>query len=184
MPANRRSIRDAADLAALNHPLRLDLITHLMAVGQATASACARAVGDSPSNCSYHLRVLQRSGLVQEASSGDGRERPWRAIITGFDVQPDLAGDDPAAALIALAVQRDHRLTVDYLARRPSVDPVWHAADGHATYTLRMTPDELAALGAQLDALIRPYLAATRQTAPAGGGLVHIGLHAFPLPEQ
>lgn len=184
MPATRRQISDARELAALAHPLRLDLITHLMAVGQATASECARAVSDSPSNCSYHLRVLQRCALVEEGRSDDGRERPWRATVSGFAVERDVAGDESAAALITLSVQRDHRLTLEYLARRADVDPVWHAADGHSTYTLRMTPDELAALGEQLDALIRPYLAATRQSGPAGGALVHLGLHAFPLHEQ
>jgi hypothetical protein len=47
-----------------------------------------------------------------------------------------------------------------------------------------MTPQELDALGEQLDALIRPYLAATREGAPVNGALVHLGLHAFPLIER
>ncbi|HEY9475980.1 MAG TPA: helix-turn-helix domain-containing protein [Mycobacteriales bacterium] len=183
-PEVRKWIGEPAEFAALAHPLRLDLINHLMAAGPATASVCARAVGDTPSNCSYHLRVLERSGLVVAEESTDGRERPWRATITGFGVNADQMGSRPADALIALSVQRDHRLTREYLARRSEISEEWRAADGHATYTLRMTPQELDALGEQLDALIRPYLAATREGAPVNGALVHLGLHAFPLIER
>jgi DNA-binding transcriptional ArsR family regulator len=179
-PEARKRIDEPAELAALTHPLRLDLINHLMAAGPATASECARAVGDTPSNCSYHLRVLQRSGLVAAGESTDGRERPWRATVTGFSVDADRP--DAAGPLIALAVQRDQRLTREYVSRRAEVSPAWRAADGHATYTLRVTPDELNALCERLDALIRPYLAATREDDPDGGALVHLGLHAFPLP--
>lgn len=199
-PEARRRITEPAELAALTHPLRLDLINHLMAAGPATASQCARAVGDTPSNCSYHLRILQRSGLVVAEPSTDGRERPWRATITGFGVEdrdraeagqaesgqaePSQAEPGQADALIAVAVQRDQRLTREYLARRGEVSRDWRTVDSHATYTLRMTPEELAALGQQLDTLIRPYLAADREDTPAGAALVHLGLHAFPLIER
>jgi DNA-binding transcriptional ArsR family regulator len=80
----RPQITAVEALEALAHPVRLDLINHLMAAGPATASACARAVGDTPSNCSYHLRVLAQAGLVDEVRSEDRRERPWQALVTGF----------------------------------------------------------------------------------------------------
>jgi DNA-binding IclR family transcriptional regulator len=54
----------------------MDVLSFLMSTGPATASTCARAVGDSPSNCSYHLRVLAAHGLVEQDVSSDGRERP------------------------------------------------------------------------------------------------------------
>jgi hypothetical protein len=43
-----------------------------------------------------------------------------------------------------------------------------------------MTATELADLTRRLDALIRPYIAATRVERPDGSALVHLGLHAFP----
>jgi DNA-binding transcriptional ArsR family regulator len=184
----RATISEPEAMAALTHPVRLDLLTHLMASGPATASQCARAVGDTPSNCSYHLRVLARHGLVVPDESGDARERPWRALVTGFSVEgtrdePGSPRAKGAQALLALQVQRDQRLLRDYLARRDRVARRWRAADGYSTYTLRMTPAELSELGEALDALIRPYLAATREDTPRGTDLVHLGLHAFPLEE-
>jgi DNA-binding transcriptional ArsR family regulator len=178
----RRRITEPEALEALAHPVRLELINHLMASGPATASACARAVGDTPSNCSYHLRVLARFGLVGEVASEDGRERPWRALITGFDA--DIDADGPmtpqAAELLAVSLQREQRMVRDYLARREEVPKRWRGADIYSSYTLRLSPQELRDLNEKLDALIRPYIAATREDVPRGAAVVHLGLQAFP----
>jgi hypothetical protein len=180
----RRTVDQPGELAALAHPVRLDLMSHLMSAGPATASACARAVGDSPSNCSYHLRFLARYGLVEPVEGAtDGRERPWRATVTGIAV--DRQRTDPAqeAAFAAIALQRDQRLAREYLARRDRVDPRWERAAAMDTYTLRLAPEELADLVSRVDALVRPYLAATREDEPGGSALVHVGVHAFPLEQ-
>jgi DNA-binding transcriptional ArsR family regulator len=178
----RRRITEPEALEALAHPVRLELVNHLMAAGPATASACARAVGDTPSNCSYHLRVLAKHGLVAEAESEDGRERPWRALITGFDADVDADGPltPQAAELLAVSLQREQRIVRDYLARRDDVPRRWRAADAYSSYTLRLSPQELQDLTAKLDALIRPYIAATREDAPRGSALVHLAMQAFP----
>lgn len=180
----RITIREPELMAVLTHPVRLKLLEHLMAAGPATASQCARAVGDTPSNCSYHLRTLVRHGLVAPDESGDARERPYRALVTGLttdglDDPPGTARRSGAQALLALSVRLDQQAVRDYLARRDRTPKRWRAADAYHTYTLRMTPEELTDLAERLDALIRPYLAATRTDAPAGAALVALGLHAY-----
>ena len=177
----RRRITEPEALEALAHPVRLELMNYLMAQGPATASTCARAVGDTPSNCSYHLRLLARFGLVEEVSSADGRERPWRALVTGFDTDVDAEGamSPQAVELFAVALQRNERAVRNYVARRNEVTKRWRDADTFNTYVLRMSPRELSELSAKLDALIRPYVAATREDAPRGSALVHVDLRAF-----
>jgi DNA-binding transcriptional ArsR family regulator len=182
---NRRRLTEPETVRALAHPVRLELLIHLMSTGPATASECARAVGDSPSNCSYHLRVLAKHGLVASEGSDDGRERPWRAKVTGIEspggeTGPGTPEAADAAALRAVSVQRDQRLLLDYLARRDAVDERWRGVDMYNSYTLRATPEEMRALGDRLDALIRPYIAATREDTPDGADLVHVNLTAFP----
>ena len=72
---DRREITDVRRLAALAHPLRTALLSHLLAVGPRTASECATAVDASPSNCSWHLRQLEKHGFVERAGEAtDGRE--------------------------------------------------------------------------------------------------------------
>src|SRR3984885_7567898 len=84
----RRRISDPKALRALAHPLRLDLLDRLMSFGEQTAAQCAEAVGSTASNCSYHLRALERVGLVEAVSSSDRRERPWQATSTGLEFGP------------------------------------------------------------------------------------------------
>jgi hypothetical protein len=181
----RRRIVEPEALEALAHPVRLELINHLMSAGPATASACARAVGDTPSNCSYHLRVLAQVGLVGEVASADGRERPWEALITGFDTGSDGSSEKMTpqeSRLLAVSLQRDQRLVRDYMARRDGEPSRWREADFYGSYTLALTPAELSDLSTRLDALLRPYIAATRERQPAGSELVHLNLHAFRSP--
>jgi DNA-binding IclR family transcriptional regulator len=49
-------------------------------IAPATATQLAERVGESPANCSWHLRQLARYGFVEEAGGGTGREGPWRPV--------------------------------------------------------------------------------------------------------
>ena len=183
----RRQITEPEALAALAHPVRLELINYLMASGPATASVCARAVGDTPSNCSYHLRTLAKAGLVDTAESDDGRERPWRALVTGYDTDmanPDQPLSPEASRLLAVTLQRDQQVVRDFMAHRHEMPAAWRSAYVYSTYTLRVSPEELVTLGTAIDALIRPYIAATRPDAPDDADLVQVGLHAVHTPDR
>src|SRR5215469_17938891 len=69
---------DAAQLRALAHPLRLQLLEVLRAESPATASQLARRLGQSSGATSYHLRALHRAGMVEEAEQRNARERWWQ----------------------------------------------------------------------------------------------------------
>jgi DNA-binding transcriptional ArsR family regulator len=177
----RPRLTDPAVLDALAHPVRLDVLGYLMSAGPATASQCARAVGDTPSNCSYHLRVLAAHGLVEPDESGDGRSRPWRATLTGFSI----GADDPDAEvgvsrMLAASVELDHHLAREYLRGRDDVPERWREVDAHETYGLALTPTELAEVIQRIDDVVRPYIQATRTDAPAGTEHVHLAVTAFP----
>lgn len=171
-------------LEALAHPVRLDLLTYLMAAGPATASTCARAVGDTPSNCSYHLRTLAGHGLVEPVHSDDRRQRPWRATITGFTIEPNVDPETPQgrsnAAVLSASLALEQGLLRDYLANRDQVSDAWREADNTSYYTVRVTPAELSELNARIDELVRPLIAAHRTDAPPSAELVHVDVFAFP----
>ena len=77
----------------------------------------------------------------------------------------------------------EQRLLRDYLSQRDAVPARWRDADLASSYTLRVSPSELAALGEQLDALIRPLIAAVRVSVPKDAALVNLDLFAFPRLE-
>jgi DNA-binding transcriptional ArsR family regulator len=186
----RRQITDLRALRALADPVRYRILGHLMAVGAQTASQCAEIVGATPSNCSYHLRVLARYGLVERVATGnkDGRDRPWRPTATGFSYGvPDSERADPAAALanrqlLHAGVDDQARLAHAAIERHEQWPPAWQEAETMATYGLLIDPAELAALTAAVDALIRPFIKLTREDASAEAGAVHVNFSAFRNP--
>ncbi len=191
MPAEtRRQITDLQALRALADPVRYRILGHLMAVGPQTASQCAEIVGATASNCSYHLRELAKYGLVErvEAGAGDGRERPWRPTATGFSYGvPDAEPAHPAAAvanrrLVHVGVEDEAALAHAAVEAHDELPPDWQAAETMATYGLLIDPAELARLATAVDALIRPYIALTREAAPTDARPVHVGFSAFRSP--
>jgi DNA-binding transcriptional ArsR family regulator len=182
-----RAVVGTDALAALAVPARFAILNHLLAAGPRTASQCAAVVGETASNCSWHLRVLAKVGLVEPgpAQGGDARTRPWQATAVGFDFSGE---DGPAArvartALAGTAAQYADALFHRYLARQELLPSEWTAASDTAGYALELTPDELRRLLAAVDALVRPYVRPARTDAPAGSAVVHVTLRAFLDPD-
>ena len=191
MPAEqRRHVTDLRVLRAMANPVRYRIFSHLMAAGPHTASECAEVVGASASNCSYHLRELERFGLVERVpdAAGDGRERPWRTVGTGFSFHPgEDDRDDPAASLaskqlIHLGIDDAAALAHAATDVHDALPVAWREAAALNSYGLRVSPSELAALAADVDALLRPYIGLTREDAPADAAPVHVAFQAFRLP--
>ena len=73
-------ISDPRAITALAHPARSTVIELLYTGHVATATELAEVCGLTPSAMSYHLRALEKWGVVVRAEpAGDGRERPWKA---------------------------------------------------------------------------------------------------------
>lgn len=183
-------VRDVRILSTLAHPLRYRLLLHLMASGARTASQCAEALGDSPSNCSYHLRHLARYDLVERAPQvdpADRRERPWRATVTGFDVavDPEQPAEAAAgAAYMTVAIEEHVRMLRDYYANESKIDQEWRQSAILSNYGLRVTPGELRDLAAALDAALRPFVATTRGDAPDDARVVSLSIQGFLWPDD
>jgi DNA-binding transcriptional ArsR family regulator len=187
---DRVTVRDVRVLAALAHPARLAILHLLLTGTHRTATECADVAGVSPSACSYHLRHLERFGLVARVEPGpaeqvDGRTRRWRAVAAGFDFgelrttsSPELVA--ASAAVVVAGLDESVRLAHHYLAHLDSVDDAWQRAAKLSTYVLAVSAEELAQIGDALDALLRPLRQATRTDAPNEARTVHVSFTAFP----
>jgi DNA-binding transcriptional ArsR family regulator len=184
---DRREVTDVRRLSALAHPVRAALLSHLLAVGPRTASECAAAVDASPSNCSWHLRQLEKYGFVERTGeAADGRERPWRAAATGFrlgELEDTPAVQSALQALASVQLDEEFRLARAYLRHEDELAGPWRHSAEFNTYGLLLDAAELAELAERLDAAIRPYLAAIRSDPPADARPVHLLLTAFLRPD-
>jgi DNA-binding transcriptional ArsR family regulator len=97
------TLTDPRAIRALAHEARQQVIDELYSGAILTATEAAQICGLSPSAMSYHLRALEKWGIVvRDDTSGDGRERPWRAAAHSLalgrgDSASGLPGDRPRA---------------------------------------------------------------------------------------
>ena len=181
-------LSDPAALRALAHPVRLRLVALLRREGALTASEAARRLGESSGSTSYHLRQLERFGLVEEAGEGHGRQRPWRAtaIYTSWPSVPE--NDELAEASLVLdrfVVQRYGERLRDWIEHRAAEPKEWVEAASFGDSLLYLDREELAALGEALRALAEPYLDRTADPTrrPPGARPVAFVQIAFPVDE-
>jgi len=177
-------LTDPKVMRALAHPARTVILAHLQEHGPATATECSEVAGESPSSCSYHLRRLAQLGFVEEVPTGDGRERRWRTLISGYGI-PKEVQDRPEvlAAMRPLTrrwIEDNQRVIADYLAGEHRFEPLWRKAATFQQTNPRLTPDELIRIGEQIQELFEPYQ--EREQPPEGAERVHASFVAVPWP--
>lgn len=92
-------------LKALGHPLRLRVLEILGESQQElTNRELAVQLGVDPGHLHFHVRMLQRAGLIELGEPGKRREKPYRAVARHVRVAPELiatgAANDARAAML------------------------------------------------------------------------------------
>ena len=155
------TLSDPAAFKAIAHPARYRIIEELYTGKELTATEAAALCGLTPSAMSYHLRTLERYGLVTRGESTDGRERPWRKTSDNIGFANTKGGVTRATAH---AVLSNIATSVERLLRRPHA----HDKPFGATVTqgsLRLTDDQADELDRRVGALIEEF---EHVEAPAG----------------
>jgi DNA-binding transcriptional ArsR family regulator len=89
-------VEDIEALQVLGHPLRVRILELLREPG--SAATVAREVGETRQKINYHLKELERVGLVEpvgERRSGNFIETLYEAAGRSFLVSPQVAWSDP-----------------------------------------------------------------------------------------
>jgi DNA-binding transcriptional ArsR family regulator len=90
------SVHDAETLQTLTHPIRVQILEALRE--PASAATVARRIGLPRQKVNYHLKELERAGLVElieERRVGNFVESVYRAVARTFLVSPRVAWADP-----------------------------------------------------------------------------------------
>lgn len=187
-PTARDEVRitDPRAIRALAHPARLEIIHALYGGELLTATECARLTGLSPSATSYHMRALERWGIIERApAAADGRERPWRAA--GRTLHVDSRGSEAATLADSLAVRtlldRDADALSAFVAGRRHEPAAWRRTSTLTSAQAWMTPDEVAEMGAAVQAALDRYRdRGSSAERPSGARPVRVSLLTVPLP--
>ena len=151
-PQREVTITDARAIRALAHDARQRVIEVLYGEQRPrTATELARLTGLSPSAMSYHLRALEKWGVVERsADEGDARNRPWKACGTSLRIDTshlgpaadDLMADQLLGGLRRRLHEHEHR-------QRPPEDR--RGSMALAAGELWLTPDQAERLSLWLE---------------------------------
>jgi DNA-binding transcriptional ArsR family regulator len=95
-PGPVQTVEDATTLQALAHPLRIRILETLHEPD--SAAAVARRLGEPRQKVNYHLKELDRAGLVRRAGerrNGNFVETLYETVARTLLISPRLAWSDP-----------------------------------------------------------------------------------------
>lgn len=148
-------LTDARAIRALAHPARQLVIDELYSGRVLTATECAELTGMTPSAMSYHLRALEKWGILKRAeATEDGRERPWRAAGDSLVIpaSADTAGRLASRAAVQTYIDRLGQQLDEF-----APDDPWRELSSIDRTRLWLTKDELADLIRAVEDLVRSY---------------------------
>jgi DNA-binding transcriptional ArsR family regulator len=185
-PSDEVALSDPRALRALAHPARLAIVEELYQGLERTASELSELTGLSPSATSYHLRALERFGVVERADTrGDGRERPWRAAGRSLSLAWDSGPTAATDAIMNTSLRRFAEAFRGWSAGEANESPRWREVGGMRRSHLWLDEAEAEAFAAELRAVLDKYIA-DRDAAnhPAGTRRVMALLALVPDPRE
>ena len=174
-PEKKVEITDPKAIRALAHAARLEVISELYSTQVSrTATELAAQTGLTPSAMSYHLRALQKWGIVvPAATAGDARERRWKAAGTDFTINSGGGVASPEFAVLDLELDAYRRRVNAYAKTRDEQRQRGEAVDGQSSVVLAsnllyLTPDQREELNNRLFELLRDYELEDPDQVPEG----------------
>jgi DNA-binding transcriptional ArsR family regulator len=160
------TLQDARAIRALSHPARIAVIDELYGGRVATATELAEVTGLSPNATGWHLRALEKLGIVErDDSTTDRREHPWRAAGTGVSVSQALPSraQKAAASMLSGAVIDAIRRDLDaYTAGEGGLPEQWQHKANLDAGVVYLTPEETAQVIDAVVAAVAPFRRRTR----------------------
>lgn len=177
-------LSDPRAIKALAHPARLAVIDAFFAGRRLTATECGEIAGLSPSAMSYHLRALQRWGIIRRsAATADGRERPWEAAgdrLAVESAQPRAT----AAGEAMLARAMLERVTAESLRWVSNPEPAWYDAVAISSAAYWLTVTEAEQLSSEIAAVVAKHRRGESAERPAEARQVRVAFAVIPTDHE
>ncbi len=176
-------LTDPRAIRALAHPARLAIIEALRPGEELTATELASETGLSPSATSYHLKSLEKWGIVEAGQArADGRDRPWKAVGRSIVVDSAAPGSTALAEAAAMGtfLDRNRAIAVEFLEQQASEPQEWRDAVELGMGDYWLTAEELSQAAQALHDVVAPYERRSRDSRPANSRRVRIARLIVP----
>jgi predicted ArsR family transcriptional regulator len=170
---------------ALAHPMRNRMLGLLRVYGPQTATTLAGRLGVNTGATSYHLRQLAEAGLVvEDDTQGNARDRWWKSAHQGtaFDAA-ELLDEEPELTMGYLhgLGQTYAENMFSFIDAMQTLAPEWREASMLSDYIFHLRPEELAAMKAEIVAVLEKYKTPDLTAPlPEGAEQVSVQLQAYP----
>jgi DNA-binding transcriptional ArsR family regulator len=149
---------DPGALRALAHPARLAVVDELYQGVERTSSELGELTGLSPSAMSYHLRALERWGIVEPGTPReDGRERPWRAAGRTLKFDPETISTAAVDVVAGTTLQHLRDGFRRWATVEESEPKAWRDVAGVSRAYLWLTEEEAGEFDSELSAVLKKY---------------------------
>lgn len=180
---DRIVLTDPRAIRALAHPARLAIIEALTSGDELTATECATLTGLSPSATNYHLKALERWGIVKPGRPrADGRDRPWKATGRSVEVGSSASGQTALAeiAVLGTVLERNRSLVSEFFEHRDLEPPQWRDSADLGVGDYWLTAEETREVAGALREVLRQYEDRRRGSRPAGSRRVRVARLIVP----
>jgi DNA-binding transcriptional ArsR family regulator len=184
--SDRIVLTDPRAIRALAHPARLAIIDTLRPGEELTATELASVTGLSPSATSYHLKALEKWGIVKAGQArADGRDRPWKAVGRSIVVNSTAPASTALAEAAAMGtfLDRNRALATEFLEHQDREPQEWRDAVELANSDYWLTAEELKKATRAMRDVLAPYEERRRDSRPANSRRVRIARLIVPRTE-
>ena len=186
-------VEDIEALQVLGHPLRVRILELLREPG--SAATIARELGETRQKVNYHLKELERVGLVEpvgERRAGNFIETLYEAAGRSFLVAPSVAWSDPRRVdTLRQQHSLENLVMVGAQLQRDAISLLDRAAfDGEQIASAAVEADVHFADERDRAAFLEEYLAAVQELCDSYGGRdglpyrVVLAAHPASEPEE
>jgi DNA-binding transcriptional ArsR family regulator len=182
---------DPEAVQALTHPVRVQILEALRAAD--SAAGAARAIGQSRQNVNYHLKELERAGLVRRAGErrkGAFVEQLYESRASTFVVSPRVAwGDDRRGSTLRDQVSLEHLVMLGDRLQRDASGLLDRATfEGEQIASASVEAEVGFADDEARTAFMRDYLAALgpllKEHGSRRGTPYRVAVVVYPDPEE
>jgi DNA-binding transcriptional ArsR family regulator len=181
-----RELNDPKALRGIAHPVRVRLLEELIG-GPATATELSERIGESPANCSWHLRQLAKYGFVEETGGGIGRQRPWQLVIQEKHFASSEADEDlriATTSTIRLLAAREYESLRAWFRTMHGEPVAWRDSAFVTQNAGWCTPAELAQVAEEVSAIIDRFVHRINDPASRPPGARPVRFLAWGTPAQ